>query len=450
MGCWILMLSLAVAAAGVGPDRVSPTIPSPLPEGLRLLLEKPYLPPDFDGELFDQLWRIWEQPLRDRASKMPTNQRRLLAFERYGLDPVPDRDLPAQFTKTADGGWAMNCFACHGGKVAGKLMLGAPNSLFAMQTLYDDVRMAKIFLGKRFSHMDVGSMVVPLGGTIGTTNAIVFGIALGANRDEDLNFRRRFFSYKLLHHDHDAPAWWNLHRKTHMYLDGFAPKDHRGLMQFFLVEANGPKQYHDWENDYRKILAWMETLRPPKYPWPVDEPLATQGRIAFERNCATCHGKYGPDDRYPEVPVAIDELGTDRARFDAIDPKMREGYKKSWFGRNVANKVIVRSEGYVAPALGGVWASAPYLHNGSVPTLWHMLHPKERPAIWRRSRDIYDTKKVGLEFSKVAKVPEKISAVERRWYFDTANFGKSAAGHNYPDRLSENEKSAVLEYLKTL
>jgi cytochrome c peroxidase len=104
----------------------------------------------------------------------------------------------------------------------------------------------------------------------------------------------------------------------------------------------------------------------------------------------------------------------------------------------------------VAPPLDGIWASAPYFHNGSVPTLWHVLHPEARPQVWKRTVDGYDVNRVGLEIESLPELPAKLSTVERRRHFDTTKFGKSAAGHEYPNDLNEAEKQAVLEYLKTL
>ena len=107
--------------------------------------------------------------------------------------------------------------------------------------------------------------------------------------------------------------------------------------------------------------------------------------------------------------------------------------------------------GYVAPPLDGIWASGPYLHNGSVPTLWHLLHSDERPAIWKRTEDGYDQEKVGLEIEVFERIPagDAVGAKRRR-YFDTSLPGKSADGHRFPETLKEDEKRAVLEYLKTL
>jgi hypothetical protein len=105
----------------------------------------------------------------------------------------------------------------------------------------------------------------------------------------------------------------------------------------------------------------------------------------------------------------------------------------------------------VAPPLYGVWASAPYLHNGSVPTLWHLFHSDRRPVVWTRTEDGYDQQRVGLEFTEVSELPaDADTPAERRHYFDSRIPGKSAAGHEFPEELSEDEKTAVMEYLKTL
>jgi hypothetical protein len=104
----------------------------------------------------------------------------------------------------------------------------------------------------------------------------------------------------------------------------------------------------------------------------------------------------------------------------------------------------------MAPPLDGVWASAPYFHNGSVPTLWHVLHPDDRPIVWHRESTGYDTTRVGFLIEELTEVPSSVGVTERRRYFDTRYSGKSAAGHRFPDELTSEEKLAVLEYLKTL
>lgn len=423
--------------------------------GYRFLTGKAYLPPDFDQETFDLLWQLWPNELRDRARDATRDERRRMAMEYYGLTPRPDNnDLPLQYVVDGRGNWSMNCFACHGGKIEGQVAPGLPNSHYLLQTLTEDVRMTKLLTGKKLSHMDLGSMAMPLGRTRGTTNAVMFGVALIALRNPDLTMKEVPRPPKMVHHDMDAPPWWHFKKKNRIYIDGFAKKDPRALMQFMLVEQNGPKQFHEWESDFRDVYAYLESLEPPKYPHAIDRPLAARGGKLFLQHCAKCHGTYDADpakETYPNRRVPIDEVGTDRVRLDALTPAARARYGKTWFAHFGALKVVEDPGGYVAPPLDGIWASAPYFHNGSVPTLWHVLHPDQRPKMWKRTEDGYDQQRVGLEVETFDKLPPDVkSARAARWYFDTRIIGKSAAGHLFPDELDEGEKRAVLEYLKTL
>ena len=186
-----------------------------------------------------------------------------------------------------------------------------------------------------------------------------------------------------------------------------------------------------------------------------DGNLNAAGEALFRSHCAECHGTYGGTETYPERLVAIEEVGTDRVRLDSLSAADRRALNNSWFGHLGADAADLRDReeprGYVPPPLDGIWATAPYFHNGSVPTLWHVLHPSERPVVWRRTPTGYDDARVGLEFEEAAELPAaRLRPSERRTYFDTRKPGKSAAGHDFADALAEDEKRAVLEYLKTL
>jgi processive rubber oxygenase RoxA-like protein len=450
-----VVLIVAVCAALRGADSASPQAAAE--RGYRLLVEKPYLPPDFDQELFDAVWKQWPEPLRSQAERATLDQRRRMAFERYGLTPRPDDpSKPLQYVVDRQGNWTMNCFACHGGTIPdGKrgshVWPGAPNSHFALQTLTEETRLAKPELQKPFSRMDLGSVFVPLGSTNGTTNAVMFGVVLMAYRDANLVVHRDRPLPKMAHHDMDAPPWWHFKRKKMIYIDGFAEKGPRGLMQFMLVPQNGPEKFRLWENDFRDVFAYISSIEPPKYPYLIDEKLAERGKLAFNSVCAECHGTYGTGGSYPERRVAIDEVKTDRVRLNALTPAHRNAYGQSWFTHFGNLENVNDPDGYVAPPLDGAWASAPYFHNGSVPTLWHVLHPSERPAVWRRKNNTYDSNRVGPQIESFDDLPpDAKDGWRRRQYFDTRAFGKSASGHDFPSALTEGEKQAVLEYLKTL
>jgi mono/diheme cytochrome c family protein len=446
----LAILGLALLCAAT--VRAAEPTHSPAERGYRFLTQKSYLPLDFDQDTIDNVWKTWPDPLRAEAEKATPEERRRMTFNRYGLTPrLDDPTKPLQYVVDERGVWTMNCFACHGGQILGKTVPGLPNSRYALETLTDETRESKLLNRKPLGRMDVGFLVMPLGTTNGTTNAVMFGVALMHFRDADLNIHGNRGAPKMTHHDMDAPPWWHFKKKSHIYIDGFAQKGARGLMQFMLVKENGPTKFRVWEKDFEDVYAYLESLEAPKYPFAIDADLAKKGEAAFTRVCSACHGTYGDKETYPEKMVPIDDIGTDRVRFDALSVEHRQGYGESWFAEFGKQDTRAKPAGYVAPPLDGIWASSPYLHNGSVPTLWHLLNPDERPTVWKRAGNRYDTERVGPAIETFYELPTDVTAGwQRREYFDARAFGKSAAGHDFPNRLSEGEKRAVLEYLKTL
>ena len=459
---WAIVWSVSVLPLSAGelsrPGQVeSPAaaIPgTPADRGFHWLTTKPYLPADFDNATLESLWQNWSSPRREQAEKATPAERRRLTFEYYGLMPRPGSTTagaPLGYVDDGRNGFVMNCLSCHTGKVAGEVVLGVGNSQFALQTLTEDVRWTKIRMGKPLSHLDLASLKMPLGTSHGTTNSVIFGVALGSIRDKDLNLVLNRPEPQLLHHDMDAPPLWNVRKKKMLYSDGFVAKGHRPLLQFVMLPRNSGKQLKGWEPDFRDILAWIESLPVPKYRGEIDRPLADRGKVAFEAHCARCHGTYGTNGTYPNKVVSIDEVQTDPLRLKSLTTEYRKSMQDGWFGDYGAKPYNLDPQGYLAPPLDGIWASAPYLHNGSVPTLWHVLHPDSRPAVWKRTVDGYDRARGGLEVEEFSAVPPTAkSPAEKRSYFDTRLPGKSAAGHRFPDELSEEQKRAVLEYLKTL
>ncbi len=422
------------------------------------LTETQYLPEDFSEEVFDKVWTVWPKPLRTQAAAASPAERRVMAMDRYGLTVRPGDDslAPLQYVvaETPHGRtWTMNCFSCHGGTVYGKPTPGSPNNRFALQTMTEELRAAKLKHGKPLSRMDFGSLVIPLGSTHGTTNAVVFGVGLMSRRDPQLHLIDAV-PQTMVHHDMDAPPWWYFYKRPYLYIDGFAQRGHRGLMQFTLVPENGPEFYRENESDFKDVYEYLMSRRPPKYTGAVDDSQAALGKKIFDRSCSECHGTYGKEGAYPNRRIPIDEIGTDPVRLTALPNAGRHKYAVSWFAHFQEadeQQTITAPNGYVAPPLDGVWASPPYFHNGSVPTLWDVLNPSERPMLWRRTSEEIDAQKVGFVIEEVDRIPlTQTDIAVRRQYFDTRVFGKSNSGHDFPDSLTRDEKLAVLEYLKTL
>ena len=146
-------------------------------------------------------------------------------------------------------------------------------------------------------------------------------------------------------------------------------------------------------------------------------------------------------------------MGTDdllaRHSFNSAD-KFIEWYNESFFGEMAK---AVPGIGYVAPPLDGVWATAPYLHNGSVPTLKTLLDSSARPQFWRRgfSWSDYDSENVGWTFTSLEYGKDgEPNRNERIFIYDTTRPGYGNQGHTYGDGLNDNERDALIEYLKTL
>jgi mono/diheme cytochrome c family protein len=190
-----------------------------------------------------------------------------------------------------------------------------------------------------------------------------------------------------------------------------------------------------------RIRRWIADLRPPAYPFAIDYALAGAGRPIYQQQCAYCHEPGGT--AFGQV-VPNAKIGTDPYRSDAFDDEMTglmnrigEGYP--WRFRNFR-----RTGGYANHPIDGAWLRAPYLHNGSVPTMRDLLNPgAQRPARFYKGYDVYNQKDLGF-------VSTTANANGRQFFdFDTTQPGNANGGHEYGVALSAQDKDALLEYLKT-
>ena len=195
------------------------------------------------------------------------------------------------------------------------------------------------------------------------------------------------------------------------------------------------------------LMAYIKCIEPPIFPETVEPALVEQGKMIFENTCQRCHGSYGDQASYPNYLIPVSEVGTDplpaNAHF-ALN-EFESWYNGSWYGVSAPTARFATEGGYLAPPLDGVWATAPYLHNGSVPNLWTLLKSGARPQFWRRTMDHsdYDLGLVGWNYT------EETSAVDKQIY-DTTLPGYSNQGYYFGDTLSDAERTALIEYLKTL
>lgn len=404
----------------------------------------------------ENLWKIWEPEERTKAEAATTEERHRMTFERYGWADRIDDDsgLPLGYVSDRNGGLVTNCFVCHGGKVAGKTTLGAGNTHIDLTSVATDVRKLRALEAGSDPDSVAEAMApfqTPLNFHKGVTNAVIFAPVFAGLRDAKLGMKYAKNPELLLHHDMNPPAWWNFKKKEMIYCDAFAPKTPRQLMPFAMSPLFTDAQFQAFEPNFVHIKQYIEELEPPKYPFAIDQTLATKGKAFFERSCSECHGTYGPGGKYPNKVVRIDKVGTDPRRLEAIYEENRVRANESWLQYDGKYLLNLESKGYLAQPLDGIWASAPYFHNGSVPTLYHVFNIDERPAIWKRDENGYDQKRVGLNVESFDAVPEGLNPRQKRMYYNTSVLGSSNDGHEFPDEeLNAEEKVAVMEYLKTL
>jgi mono/diheme cytochrome c family protein len=239
----------------------------------------------------------------------------------------------------------------------------------------------------------------------------------------------------------DLPPLWNQGPREGMYLhwDG----NNNSLLERNISAAIGagsePKTLD--EPSLARIREWSKELQPPKFPSDrIDQPLVARGEEIYRDSCAQCHdlGSSGVG-RVTE----IDEVGTDRDRLDSFTPELVKAMNTLGEGKPWRFRHFRKTNGYANMPLDGLWLRAPYLHNGSVPDMRALLaKPQDRPTVFFRDYDVYDFDRLGF----VTRGPD---AERVGWRFDTTVRGNGNGGHMYGTDLTDEEKDALIEYLKT-
>jgi len=218
-----------------------------------------------------------------------------------------------------------------------------------------------------------------------------------------------------------------------------------------LMTAVIPKIDEEFDNVIRH-------LRPPRYPYAIDRELAVRGKTLFnsrEFGCSECHGVYDGQGNV-DWPGVHRDVGTDRERLDVVSAAFIDAFDQSPIA---AHGSLVKSRGYAATPLTGVWANYPYLHNGSVPTLYDLLGPASaRPRIFSvmAARHL-DRTRVGqpvvddpaLRDLSEAELLRRFG--DNRDWFNTSRPGSGNGGHDFWRVIrTDDNRRALLEYLKTL
>jgi hypothetical protein len=233
-----------------------------------------------------------------------------------------------------------------------------------------------------------------------------------------------------------------------------------------------------------RLQKWLLTREPDPWPkeWAIDNAKATRGQAVYKAYCLNCHGTNGKDFSAPcrgaqsiyiaqcesqgaNVPYGdcvgavkpIDDLTpsalkTDVYRLNSYTYALAANQGQLYSGEPYRFKHFRKTYGYANLPLDGIWLRAPYLHNGSVPTLRLLLEPSSpsapthRPQGFYRGNDNYDPVNVGFVW--------QLPASDGRNYFpfDTRLIANGNWGHEgaaYGTTLPPADKDALVEYLKT-
>lgn len=388
---------------------------------------------------------------------------------------LPDRtgtnaDLPYRMTafETASGVEVVtpNCLHCHADYINGELVIGLGSTTTDYTVDYGGIAQAVGGLvegaaeqaewAKWASRMKaIGPYTITA--TVGVNSADNLAAVLFAHRDPDTlewSDEPRMTLPPEIVVPVDVPPWWHMQKKNAMFYVGAGRGDHaRIMMTASTLCVDSVEEAQAIDSYFPDVRAFLLTLQPPKWPFAIDQIKANKGRTVFERSCARCHGTYGGFEEYPNLVIALTDVGTDQTLAKGagqFGDRYINWFNKSFFGEL---SYLAPAPGYVAPPLDGIWATAPYLHNGSVPTLRGLLDSSRRPTYWTRSFDStdYDRDAVGWRTTTLQTgQSEPPQGVRASAIYDTTILGYGNGGHRYGDTLTADDRDALLEYLKTL
>jgi hypothetical protein len=438
------------------------------------------------------LWKVMPIVFAD---KLPKNGRP--GWEAFGFVYEKDehgrrRDLPVGIQKRRHMGIDrvfLNCAACHATTVRlsekekpedAKVYVGMPAANFDIGRFQQFL--ADVGTDARFRPDVIVPFVERQAGGLGWFDRILYSAAVHLTQQQLVNVRDRFTGI-------DATTWgigrvdtWNAAKAGLQFrLRHLPPREVIGTADLPSIWNQEPRKKRDdghpmrlhWtgNNDSveeRNLSAgfgtgafpatadhaaigrledWLRHAKPLPFPAEsIDKAEAARGEGIYTTYCADCHGRSGTDFRGKYVghitPLGV--VGTDRHHYDSYSYEVSTAQNMNYAGTPYRFKRFRKTEGYANAPLDGLWLRGPYLHNGSVPTLRDLLEPPEkRPVTFYRGYDLIDRVKVGFR----SDVPSENG---RPFYlFDTRLPGNGNQGHLWGTTLSDADKQAVVEFLKT-
>jgi len=398
----------------------------------------------------------------DNTVALTTNAQNVL--NRSGINEDVYFEYTASFHPNGVEVVSPNCFQCHGGYVDGTFILGLGNTLQDFTS--DQTGFGSLLDGLVESNYGIPSpewdAYFPFSRGVATTGSKLITESVGANpadklalvlaahRDKDDLTWRDVPEITIPEEvvPADVPAWWLLKKKSVMFSTGIGRGDFaKMMMASSILTLEDSTEARIIDDQFVDVKEFINSIEAPTYPQSINLERVNRGEELFKINCAACHGSYGDDASYQTIIVDHDILGTDPllANSNYAYAEFEEWFNTSWFGTDRYPAAIVPGDGYIAQPLDGVWATAPYFHNGSVPTLEDVLNSSARPAYWSvtGSRNNYDHDKAGLDYTTQESKINKFT-------YDTTLPGYGNMGHEFGDHLSDIQRMDLIEYLKTL
>lgn len=268
--------------------------------------------------------------------------------------------------------------------------------------------------------------------------------AWGSGRDDAFNLPKYILTQTPWDNttgNTDFPAVWRLgERKGQLYHSAGEAKTLYAVVATSAIGIGSlPRQGFVERNQW--LEKFIATAEPPPFPGQIEPALADRGRVVFRARCAECHAEGGAR---VGTAISLTELGTDKEHVLAWQQHNADRMNLVVRTLGATNADVEGAQGgYVARPLVGTWLLGPYLHNGSVPTLWDLLSPPQaRPAVFYRGYDVVDLDRIGF-------VSTGSDAEAQGFRFDTTIRGNGNGGHLYGTDISDGDKRALIEFLKT-
>ncbi|HEY4369875.1 MAG TPA: c-type cytochrome [Steroidobacteraceae bacterium] len=271
----------------------------------------------------------------------------------------------------------------------------------------------------------------------------------GRGRDDAMNLTKYFLVGTPMDDSigpSDIPSIWNLKKYDRDAVTLNWAGDSHDTYSVIIDSALGllgaaPKSNAEFLEEVKWLQGYLSAKQPPQYPLPIDTAKAAAGKAVFDRECASCHASNLTGTR-----MALQGVDTDPERLWTWKKEHAIAANNAVKKFGIERKGLVEAEliGYNAVYLDGLWLRAPYLHNGSVPTLRDLLSPPaQRPKVFWRGYDLYDPVNVGF-------VATGALAEEAGTRYDTAQRSNGNGGHLFGTTLADADKDVLLEYLKTI